>query len=171
MSIPVDREGAKPKPAKVGTSNSKVGRRHPFGFTTFEMADNEEEEPNPQPHHVRNYYGENDTFDGVRLNAKRRKETSSSWPNQKCLSDIIMQRIVYSLHKQNSDLSNFVQFDFQVIKTNCSVGLCLVMTYDSLLRLDLDCQPTCPGIPNFTSHEGGRRCITLSYIRIDEYSF
>ena len=61
------------------------------------MADNEEEEPNPQPHHVRNYYGENDTFDGVRLNAKRRKETSSSWPNQKCLSDIIMQRIVYKM--------------------------------------------------------------------------
>ena len=68
------------------------------------MADNQEEEPNPQPHHVRNYYGENDTFDGVRLNAKRRKETSSSWPNQKCLSDIIMQRIVYSLHKQNSGI-------------------------------------------------------------------
>ena len=78
------------------------------------MADNEEEEPNPQPHHVRNYYGESDTFNGVRLNAKRRKETSSCWPNQKCLSGIIMQRIVYSLGKQDLKLSDFVEFGFQV---------------------------------------------------------
>ena len=99
---------------------SLLSKKVPFTFTTFEMADNEEEEPNPQPHHVRNYYGESDTFNGVRLNAKRRKETSSCWPNQKCLSGIIMQRIIYSLGKQDLKLSDFVEFGFQV-NINCKL--------------------------------------------------
>ena len=79
------------------------------------MADIEEEEANPEPHHVRNYYGESEPFNGVRLNVKRGGEGSaSSWPNQKCLSDIIMQRIMYSLEKQGISLRSFIEFDFQV---------------------------------------------------------
>ena len=87
------------------------------------MADNEDEETfsdisGESLDHFKNYYGEKDGQKSDNfLNVKKAKESSTCWPNQKCLSDVLVKRIEFILVQELGiplGLAAFKSFDIQV---------------------------------------------------------
>ena len=85
------------------------------------MAENEDEETASEVRDsdLTNYYGEADGQNrwSDHLNVKKTKESSTIWPNQKCLSDIIVERIDFILKnrmKYPKGFKTFKKCDIQV---------------------------------------------------------
>ena len=58
-------------------------------------------------------YGEDRELSNTPLNVVP-KAKPSIFPNQKCLSESCVKRIIYSLQKQRMQISHFTSVDFQV---------------------------------------------------------
>ena len=92
------------------------------------MADNEDEEAlsdnsdESLDHHFTNYYGEKDGQKSDHLNVKKAKESSTCWPNQKCLAEVLVKRIEFILVQElgvHLGLAAFKSFDIQVRISFC----------------------------------------------------
>ena len=89
------------------------------------MADNDDEEAssdNESLDHFTNYYGEKDGQKSDHLNVKKAKESSTCWPNQKCLADVLVKRIEFILVQElgvHLGLAAFKSFDIQVRISFC----------------------------------------------------
>ena len=78
-----------------------------------ESEDDDPEEDVEDPRPLHGFIGQNKKFGGKRMNIPKSVE-KDCWPNQRCLSKIIIDRIRYALKKLGKNLEDFEEFDFQV---------------------------------------------------------
>ena len=121
------------------------------------MAENEDEETASEVRDsdLTNYYGEADGQNrrSDHLNVKKTKESSTIWPNQKCLSDIIVERIDFILKnrmKYPKGFKTFKKCDLQV--RNLSL-LCYLECHVPIFS-DLHRQHDRFGVTNPESNDG-----------------
>ena len=82
--------------------------------------DPEEEEDIEDPNALDGFVGQNKRFQGKRINIPISIE-KDCWPNQRCLSKIIIDRIRYALKKLKKKLEDFEEFDFQIYTANRNI--------------------------------------------------
>ena len=123
------------------------------------MAENEDEETASEVRDsdLTNYYGEADGQNrrSDHLNVKKTKESSTIWPNQKCLSDIIVERIDFILKnrmKYPKGFKTFKKCDIQV--RNCQKVYSVTLSVISPFFSDLHRQHDRFGVTNPESNDG-----------------
>ena len=82
--------------------------------------DDDPEEDDEDPNALNGFIGQDKKFQGVRINIPKSVE-KDCWPNQRCLSKIIIDRIRYVLKKLEKTLEYFEEFDFQIYTANRNI--------------------------------------------------
>ena len=93
--------------------------------TQMKSVDEDHDEDDPEediedPNAVNGYIGQDKRFRGKRINIPISIE-KDCWPNQRCLSKIIIDRIRYALKKLGKTLEDFEEFDFQIYTANRNI--------------------------------------------------
>ena len=85
-----------------------------------DIDDEDPEEDIEDPSALNGYIGQDKQFQGTRINIPISIE-KDCWPNQRCLSKIIIDRIRYALKKLGKTLEDFEEFDFQIYTANRNI--------------------------------------------------